>query len=151
MTGTQNHEGIAGTTAAIDYLANLAGPRESMTRRQALLRAFEHIGKYEMKLLAKLLDGLAGLAKITVWGLRDRSRFAERLPTVSFTHSDHTALEVARMLGRRGIFVWDGNYYALEVTRSLGLEPDGMVRVGLLHYNTEAEVDRLLTALAELP
>ena len=96
------------------------------------------------------MSGLAELEKVTVWGIRQPERLAERLPTVSFTHAEHTALAIAQQLGERGIFVWDGNYYALEVTQSLGLEPDGMVRVGLLHYNTEQEVDRLLDALRAL-
>ncbi len=150
MTGTQNHEGIAGTIAAIDYLASLANTDESLSRRQALALAFEEIKQHETPLLQRLMTGLAELEKITVWGIRDPARLAERLPTVSFTHADHTPLAIAQKLGERGIFVWDGNYYALEVTQSLGLEPDGMVRVGLLHYNTEREVEHLLGALRAL-
>jgi len=150
MTGTQNHEGIAGTIAAIDYLASLANTDESLSRRQALTLAFEAIKQHETPLLQRLMNGLAELDKITVWGIREPNRLAERLPTVSFTHADHTALAIAQKLGERGIFVWDGNYYALEVTQSLGLEPDGMVRVGLLHYNTEREVEHLLGALRAL-
>jgi selenocysteine lyase/cysteine desulfurase len=72
------------------------------------------------------------------------------VPTVSITHDRLRPREVAEHLDRRGIFVWHGNFYALELTEALGLEPDGMVRIGLLHYNTAGEVQRLLAALAEL-
>jgi selenocysteine lyase/cysteine desulfurase len=72
------------------------------------------------------------------------------VPTVSFTHARYRPQEVARFLGERGIFVWAGNHYAQPLTEALGLEPDGTVRVGLLHYNTGAEIERLLSALDEL-
>ena len=77
-------------------------------------------------------------------------RFSDRVPTVSFTHDRFTATQIAAALGEKGIFTWHGNYYALPLTEALGLEPEGMVRVGLVHYNTEAEVDRLLDELARL-
>jgi selenocysteine lyase/cysteine desulfurase len=69
---------------------------------------------------------------------------------VSFTHPRRTPKEIARYLGERGIFVWHGNYYALPLTEALGVEPNGMVRVGALHYNTPAEIDRLVAALREM-
>lgn len=74
----------------------------------------------------------------------------ERAPTFCFTHHALQSREIARRLGEQGLFVWHGNYYALPLTQALGLEPDGAVRVGILHYNTAEEIDRLLTALAEL-
>jgi cysteine desulfurase family protein (TIGR01976 family) len=148
MTGTQNHEGIAGVLAAIDYLAGLS--REIRSRRQALRSAFEAIVGYEGKLVARLLRGLAELPIIRVWGISDPTRLHERVPTVAITHSRLRAIEVAEFLAQRGIFVWHGNFYALALTEALGLEPDGLVRIGLLHYNTAEEVDRLLSALAEL-
>ena len=152
MTGTQNHEGIAGTLAAVEYLAGLgrALAPDAPTRRAALLAAYEAIVAYERTLVARLLAGLAGLPAIKVWGIIDPARAAERVPTVSFTHTRRSPREVAEALARRGIFVWHGNCYAPALTEALGLEPEGMVRVGLLHYNTAAEVDRLLAALAEL-
>jgi len=152
MTGTQNHEGIAGTRAAIDYLEELgrrANP-EASGRRAALEAAFEAIGKYEHYLLKHLLDGLAKLPSVRVWGITDPARLAERVPTVSFTHEKRKPSEIAALLAERGIFVWHGNFYALPVTEALGLEPDGLVRIGLLHYNTLDEVDRLLDTLATL-
>ncbi len=151
MTGTQNHEGIAGTLAAIDYLAGLGrmdtSPRD---RRTALITAFEAIEQHERSLTRHLLETLAGLDGIRVWGITDPGRLSERVPTCSFTHASRSPLEVAQHLARHGIFVWHGNYYAVPVTEALGLEPDGMVRVGLLHYNTVAEIDRLHSALKEL-
>jgi selenocysteine lyase/cysteine desulfurase len=147
MTGTANHEGIAGTLAAIDYLAGLG---QGANRRRALASAYRSIDEHEGALLDRLLSGLADIAGVRVWGIADRSRRAERLPTVALTHQKLTAPEIAERLGERGIFVWDGNYYAVDVTRALGLEPHGMVRIGLLHYNTADEVDRLLSELAAI-
>ena len=102
------------------------------------------------ELAARLLNGLRELDAISVWGITDADRLDERLPTFSITHARRSAAEVAQRLGERGIFVWNGNYYALQLTETLGLEPDGMVRIGLIHYNTAEEVDRLLGELAKL-
>ena len=153
MTGTQNHECIAGTLAAIDYLADLgrtvAGD-DSLERRPALERAYQAIVDYEQQLIWHLIDGLRPLDTFRLWGIDDPLRRAERLPTISITHSRRTPTEIAEELGRRGLFVWHGNYYALPLTERLGLEPDGMIRVGIVHYNTLEEVDRLLAALRDL-
>ena len=154
MTGTQSHESIVGTRAAVEYLADLGrsvAPAPVSGRRAALEQAFTAIHQYEQRLLARLIGGLADLPQITVWGIRDTARFAERLPTVSITHRSVAPRDLACRLAELGIFVWHGNYYAVEVTESLGLEPDGMVRIGLVHYNTEDEVDRLLDALSDIP
>lgn len=151
MTGTPNHEGIAGTLAAIDYLAAL-GRRLGATgaRRQLLAAAFQAIQSYERELSARLLAGLAQLPHIKVWGITDPRRYHERVPTIAVTHSRLPARAVAEQLDRRGIFVWHGNFYALSLSEALGLEPEGMVRIGLLHYNTAEEIDRLIAVLAEL-
>jgi selenocysteine lyase/cysteine desulfurase len=153
MTGTQNHEGIAGTLAAIDYLADLgraAAGRPITERRKALEAAFEAIGRYERRLAARLLNRLSQRSDVAVWGVTDPQRLEQRLPTVSITHAGKKPVELAEHLGQRGIFVWHGNYYALQLTESLGLEPDGMLRIGLAHYNTPQEVDRLLDAIDEV-
>lgn len=152
MTGTQNHEGIAGTAAAIEYLADIGRDpvSDALSRRDALVRAFDRIGTYESELTAALLDGLAEFASVRVWGITDRKRFSERVPTVSITHRRMGTEQLARLLADRGIFVWHGNYYALCLTEDLGLEPEGMVRIGLMHYNTGEEVERLLKVLGDL-
>jgi cysteine desulfurase family protein (TIGR01976 family) len=158
MTGTPNFEGIVGVAAAIRYLADLGHivtrqlrrtPRTGDQRRHYLIHAFHGIVEYERELGARLLSGLAELKQVKVWGITNPERLHERVPTVSFTHKKLAAKEIATRLGEVGIFVWHGNFYALPLTEALGLEPDGMVRVGLLHYNTAAEVDRLFTALRE--
>jgi cysteine desulfurase family protein (TIGR01976 family) len=152
MTGTQNHESIAGVLAAIEYLADLGRAAEpaTMSRRGALAAAFAAIGEYEMLLAARLLSGLAETPRIRVWGIAGTARLDERVPTVGITHESLGATELASRLGEQGIFVWHGNFYALPLTEALGLEPDGLVRIGLLHYNTPEEVDRLLAALAAM-
>jgi cysteine desulfurase family protein (TIGR01976 family) len=152
MTGTQSHEGIAGTLAAIEYLAELGrrSDPQAGNRRSAIVAAFAAIARYERQLCNRLLEGLAKLSGARVWGITDPARSGERVPTVSITHSRMAPLELAEFLAERGIFAWHGNFYALQLTESLGLEPEGLVRLGLLHYNTAEEVDRLLAALAEL-
>ncbi|MEM7231916.1 MAG: cysteine desulfurase-like protein, partial [Planctomycetota bacterium] len=149
MTGTQNQEGIAGTLAAIDYLAGLSGDGAA-SRRAALQSSFELISQHESKLLARLLSGLAEREATKAWGITDLERLDERVATVSFSHARHKPHAIAEHLGERGIFVWSGNFYALPLSEAMGLEPDGLVRVGFLHYNTEYDVDRLLEALDEL-
>ncbi len=151
MTGTQNHEGIAGTLAAVNYLADIgrqASPKVE-SRRTAIEATWKLVENYERELIARLLAGLSRLQQVRVYGITDHARLQQRVPTVSITHAKLSPVELATRLGDRGFFVWNGNYYALALSETLGLEPHGMVRIGLLHYNTAAEVDRLLRALAD--
>lgn len=150
MTGTQNHEGIAGVAAAVDYLADL-GSRvvpSAGDRRSRIRSAFTAIGKYEKWLTARLLAGLRDIADVRIWGVSDENRLDARAPTIAITHRRYRCRELAARLASEAIFVWHGNFYALPLTESLGLEPDGLVRIGLLHYNTAEEVNRLLTTIA---
>ena len=150
MVGTQSHEAIAGAAAAVEYLADLGrrlAGNESLPRRGALREAYREIGLYERQLAGKLLAALEQMGEIKVWGITSLQRLEERVATISFTHERFTSQEMAEQLGRLGFFVWHGNYYALNFTETLGLEPEGMLRVGLLHYNTAGEVERLLEAL----
>jgi cysteine desulfurase family protein (TIGR01976 family) len=152
MTGTQNHEGIMGVVAATDYLAAVGRHHDpqAVGREAEWTAAYQAIHHYENGLLRALLAGLAELPEVKVFGVTDPSRFADRVPTVGFTHARLDALGVAQRLAERGLFVWHGNFYALPLTEALKLEPEGMVRVGLLHYNTREEVDRLLSAIKNL-
>ena len=150
MTGTQNHECIMGTKAAIDYIASIGRSEVSLaeTTREDLVNAFARIRLYERELCDRLLDGLAAIPEIKVWGITDPAERDQRLPTVSITHSRFTSIELARKLAEKGIYAWHGNYYALPLTERIGVEPDGMVRLGLLHYNTTEEVEYLIAQLA---
>src|SRR5260370_10918416 len=148
MTGTPNFEGIAGVRAAIDYLADLGA---GMNRQTQLSSAFDRIGGHERELSQRLLRGLAEIPAGRVLGITDPARVAERVPTASIVHHQLPTKSVAEHLATRGIFVWHCNMYALRLSAALGLEPHGMVRIGLLHYNTADEIDRLLEALRELP
>lgn len=148
MTGTQNHEGIAGMKAAIDYLADLSGSGQEIPRRERLDRAFAGIQAHESALAERFLQGLANLPQYRLWGIGSRERLAQRVPTFSLTHSAKTPQELAGLLGAQGIFCWGGNHYALPFTQAMGLEPGGTLRVGFLHYNSLQEVDRLLQCLA---
>jgi cysteine desulfurase family protein (TIGR01976 family) len=148
-TGTQNHEGITGTLAAVEYLASLSlHPRDDMSRRARLRAGMRKIEEHETGLVTRLITGLEQIKGLRIYGITDPSRFDRRVPTVAFRMEGVSPRHVAEHLGERGIFVWDGNYYALAVTERLGLEGQGgMVRVGPVHYNTEEEIDRLLGEL----
>lgn len=144
--GTLNHEGLAGITAAVKYLASL-GTGE--TRKECLRTAMTSISDYERSLSAHLLTGLAQVPGVRIYGLSDPTRTAERVPTVAFTKDGETPRAVCERLAAEGICAWSGNYYALRVMECLGLEATGgAVRVGLTHYNTTAEIDRFLDVLA---
>jgi cysteine desulfurase family protein (TIGR01976 family) len=152
-TGTQNHEGLAGVAAAVEYLAEL-GQRHTPAasgRRAAILAAYDAIRAYERSLCKRLVPALLEIPGLTFYGITDRARFAQRVPTVAVRIAGRSPRELAAYLGERGIFTWDGNYYALNLSERLGVEPSGgMLRIGLVHYNTREEVDRLLAALGEL-
>jgi cysteine desulfurase family protein (TIGR01976 family) len=153
MTGTQSHESMAGALAAVDYLAGIGRSivtNASLNRREALKTAYEAIVPYERSLVTRLLSGLAEIPEVKVYGITDPSRFGQRVATVSFTHALFTSAQLAEHLGSRGIFAWHGNYYALNLSEQLGHEPHGMLRVGMVHYNTGEEVERLLVVLREL-
>ncbi len=153
MTGTQNFASLCGARAAVDYIADLGRTLAndgSLQRRSALQVAYQAIADYEDELCQKLLEGLASIDGLKVYGITEASRIQQRVPTISVTHSKLTAKELAHELGQRGIYAWDGNYYALELTEQLGLEPEGMVRLGLVHYNTADEVERVIAALKEI-
>ena len=137
-TGTQSHESVAGTVAAVDYLRSLG--------EGSLDLALERIGAHEDALSERFLAGLP--ERVELYGIR---AVEGRTPTFCFNVAGWGPREVAERLGELGIYVWDGDYYALEPMRALGLaERGGAVRAGFLHYTTEQEVDRLLSALGEL-
>ena len=144
---------IAGIGAAVDYLAELGRRCDPSTkdRRSALLAAYRATRQHEMSLLSKLVEGLLAIPGLKFFGITDPNQFHNRCSTVSVRLSNHTPTEVATFLGERGIFTWDGNYYALNLTERLGVESTGgLLRIGLVHYNTADEVDRLLAALKEI-
>ena len=151
--GTLNHECIAGIAACVDYLADLGrrGDRPATTRRAALLAAYHAIQKHERILAERLIRGLAAIPRLKIYGITDPRRFDQRCPTIAVRIAGYTPLELATALGERGFFTWDGNYYALNLTERLDVEKDGgFLRIGLVHYNTSEEVDRLIIALGEI-
>src|SRR3954451_23736103 len=132
-TGTVNLEGIAGTAAAARYMSALD---------------WSEVSAHERFLTQRIIDGLDAIPGVRQYGTRDLDR---RVATVVFTVAGHSPREVSEALARRGIFVWDGNYYALELMQALGLqEKGGAVRVGAVHYNTAEEIDAFLDAVAAL-
>jgi cysteine desulfurase family protein (TIGR01976 family) len=137
-TGTQSHEAIAGALAAIEYLRELG--------EGDLDAGFALIEQHETQLTARFLSGLPD--RVQLYGIRTPEG---RTPTFCFNVDGRSPREVAELLGERELYVWDGDYYALEPMRALGLaDSGGAVRAGFLHYTTEDEVDRLLEALADL-
>ncbi len=178
--GTLNHECIAGITACVEYIAEIGrnekacgagrlscppseGPSspkgrekwgtqvEVSPRRQALETAFAAIHHHEHTLMHHLIAGLKEIPSLKIYGITDAARFDERCPTLAVRVENNTPLELATRLGERGFFTWDGNYYALNLTERLDVEKSGgFLRIGLVHYNTAEEVDRLLGTLREI-
>ena len=160
-TGTLNHEGMAGTTAAVDYFAwigrELGGPAycerhaKFNGRRREIRAAMDCMFDYEVPMTRRLIAGLQALPGVRVHGITNPNAMARRVPTVSFTAEGHHPRDIASALGERGIYVWSGHNYALEPVRLLGLEESGgVLRVGLVHYNTADEVERALEEIAAI-
>lgn len=159
-TGTNSYEGIAAVGAALDYLYDIGeqfgGAYESFVTADftGINRTFklsmEAIRHYERDLVTHLLDVLEAVPGVNVYGITDREKMADRVPTVVFTMNGHTPDEIAVALAQQHIYVWSGHYYAVEIMERLNQGQNGMVRVGLAHYNTMAEIDRLGEALHTL-
>jgi cysteine desulfurase family protein (TIGR01976 family) len=147
-TGTQSHEALAGFVAAVDYLADLGDLGEHATRRARLDAAYTRIVRHEASLSERALRRMSAIPGLRLYGVADLARIAERTPTFTFTIDGMTPRAVAEELGRQGVFVWDGDYYALGAMAALGLEGSGgAVRAGFLLYTTVEEVDRLCDAV----
>jgi cysteine desulfurase family protein (TIGR01976 family) len=160
-TGTASFEAIAGTLAATDYLrdvgrnhgdvAGAPGAADASERRRELVAGMVAIADYERGLVTRLIDGLETLRGVTIHGITDRAAFVSRVPTVSVSIDGVHPRAAAEALGRAGIYVWDGDFYATSLIERLGkAKTGGVLRIGLVHYNTTNEVDRTLQALADL-
>jgi cysteine desulfurase family protein (TIGR01976 family) len=151
-TGTPQTELLAGLAAAVDYFAWLGALTGTAgTRREPIRGAYRAATAYEMPLAQHLIDELLKIRGLKVHGITDAGRQAERVPTISVTHPRHANTALARALTDQGINVWSGHNYALEVARALQLdEREGVLRIGLAHYNTIAEVERIIHALRTL-
>ena len=152
-TGTQNHEALAGFIAAVDYLADLghATGNAHAARGMAVAAGFAAIGRHERTLAARFLEGLATIPAARLFGIPGTERLDERTPTFAVRLGEQHPRETSKALAERGVFTWDGHYYAMELFERLGiLESGGAVRIGFCHYHSEDEVDRVLEALEEL-
>src|SRR5919106_2378881 len=153
-TGTAAFESIAGTLAATDYLRDVGrrfGSPASTDRRSELVAGMEAIVDHERALVTRLIDGLESVPGVTMHGITDRSRFADRVPTVAISIEGVHPRDAAVELGRQGIYVWDGDFYATGLIERLGKAADGgVLRLGLVHYNTSSEVDRALEAVESI-
>jgi cysteine desulfurase family protein (TIGR01976 family) len=160
-TGTAAFESIAGTLAATDYLRDIGrsygdvagapGAAHASERRRELVAGMTAIQRYEGELVTRLIDGLEQIEGIAIHGITDRSAFGSRVPTVSVSIDGVAPRAAALALGRDGVYVWDGDFYATGLIERLGMaEAGGVLRLGLVHYNTASEVDRTLEALAGL-
>lgn len=151
-TGTKNHEGLAGVTATIDYLAELGavygGASFTAPRREKLIAAWKQIRDYELMLTERMLTGLQASSRIRVYGLTERGDWPRRAPTFSIRKEGTTPQQLAQALADANIFAWDGNFYALGLSEALGVEESGgLLRLGLVHYNTLDEIDECLRVL----
>ena len=153
--GTQNHEALAGLLGTFGYLESLGAAYGDGSfgadRRGRLRAAMSAIHARERDLSRSALERLSAIPGVRLYGITDPARTDERVPTFSFTLRAHVARSVADDLATRAISVWDGDFYAWELVRALGLgDAGGLVRIGLMHYNTVEEIDRLADALTEL-
>jgi len=154
-TGTGNFEGLTGVTAAVEYLAEIGSSYgeapAGATRRERVHAGMTAIRRYELDLYRHLADGLEAIPGLRLYGITERDRFEERTPTAALTLDGIAPRAVAEALGDEGIAVWDGDFYATGLIERLGLaDRGGVVRIGLTHYNTAAEVDRLVEALGRI-
>ena len=144
-TGTAQIELQAGLTATVDYYASLG---TGSSRREQIATAFALAQSHETLLVTRLISGLQDLPGVTIHGITNPNRMGHRVPTVAFTHDQRKPAEIAERLAAQNIFVWNGHNYAPEVVRQIGLpEDEGVVRIGIAHYNTEVEIDQILGAL----
>jgi cysteine desulfurase family protein (TIGR01976 family) len=154
-TGTQNHEGQAGVIAAVGYLADVGishgGASSAASLGDRVRAAMTAIRSYEMELYDRLVDGLEAIDGLRLYGITDRSRFSDRTPTAALTIEGHAPRAISEALGRDGIATWDGDFYAAGLIERLGLaQSGGVVRIGLTHYNTAEEVDRVVASIARV-
>ncbi|MER8506545.1 cysteine desulfurase-like protein [Mesorhizobium sp. M0199] len=147
--GTPQIELMAGLSAAVDYLAELGGAAgDQASRRQKITKAFELSIAYENPLAQRLIDGLSDIAGLTIHGITDPKRINERVPTVSFTVQGIVPEAIVRQMNAENIFLWSGHNYAWEIVHQLGIPADqGVVRIGIAHYNTSAEIDETLESV----
>ena len=154
MTGTQSFESIVGGAEAIEYLVSIADhlsdENSTGSRRELLEIAYQGIQNYERQLSRRFIDGVLGLGGYQIHGITDLKQLEKRFPTFSITSEKLTSPELARKLSDHGIFAWHGHYYALQFSKQMGFEPEGMVRIGMLHYNTFEEVERTIDVLERL-
>lgn len=143
-TGTQNHEGIVGAAAAVEFLASLA---EGETRRERLRASFEALHARGSRLTKMLWEGLSEIEGVTLYGPRPEE---PRTPTVAFTVRGVASTEVARRLAARGLFLSHGDFYAATVVERLNLLPEGLVRAGAACYTTTEEVEKLVAGVGEI-
>ncbi len=154
-TGTQNHEAMAGVTAAVNYLAHLGSTygkaSTAMSRREHLAAAWRVIHEYELQLIERLITGLQQIPGVRIYGLTDRRDWDQRVATVVLRKSGTTPQQVAEALAAENIFCWNGNFYALSISERMGVEESGgFLRIGLAHYNTLDEVDHCLSVIDRL-
>ena len=144
--GTPQYELLAGLSATVKYFEDLGGMKATSTNRRDLITASYKMSRdYEEPLTNMLIDGLKQIPNIKIYGITNPNRIKQRVPTVSLRHTTMPPSDIAKALSKAGIFVWHGHNYAYEPTRSLGLPLDeGVVRIGLSHYNTKEEVEAII-------
>lgn len=154
-TGTKNHEGLAGTAAAIDYISALGvaygGVEPTAPRRERLRAAWGVLWRYEQQLIERLIVGLSAIRGVRIYGITERDEWDKRVATVSIRKEGSTPEQLAQALAAENIFTWNGNFYALNISERLGVEySGGLLRIGLAHYNTLQEVEKCLRALERM-
>jgi len=159
-SGTQSHEGVAGILATVEYFTEIGRTMAGeylenwshfSGRRQQIHAAMELLFDYEKTLAGRLIDGLLGIDGVTIQGISSKDAEDRRVPTVSFTHESITPDDIAKALAGQNIYVWSGDFYAVDAAKTLGVyDTGGTLRVGPVHYNSVEEIDELLQSLRTL-
>jgi cysteine desulfurase family protein (TIGR01976 family) len=161
QTGTQSFENQNGLIGVMEYLEWFAQQLPSLVngggvggggmrspRAAAIHQAMRLSSEYEEQLIGYMIENVLKIPGVCFYGIRDLNRLSERVPTIAIRYKDEHPHDTAKRLGQQGICVWDGNYYAINLSERLGVEgAGGMVRIGLTHYNTREEIDRFLNGL----
>lgn len=149
--GTPQIELLAALTAAVDYFAwlgSLLGNRGG--RREKIVAAFDGAAAWETSLVARLIEGLRDIDGLRIYGITDAAEYSKRVPTVSFTHRTLSSDHIASELAKAGVCVWSGNHYAPETMKTLHIDSDSALRIGIAHYNTPQDIDAVLAALGSV-
>lgn len=154
-TGTLNHEGMAGFISAVEYIGDIGvkygSAKKESSRREKIKKAFEAIEDYERELMVCLLERLSEIKDLKIYGIKEKAKLNQRVPVFSMRKEGFHPKEIAKILATENIFCWNGHFFAIEIVKRLGLEEKGgLLRIGLVHYNTKEEIEKFVSVIKKI-